>query len=144
MHSRISLHIHVLNNYSSHSNNINNSLRLKGQVNEKSCRFRMDAYRDGVKRKGDKIINSHIVCMCIITIKWSQNCSTSWEERFRTSSLLCVYNYVTIIVPSQSYLLSFLHHPYMRPFSIFNTFHLLVDVLSYDSSFSSPHPIEHP
>ena len=25
------------------------------QVNEKSCRFRMGAYRDGVKRKGDKI-----------------------------------------------------------------------------------------
>ena len=73
-------------------------------------------------------------------IKWSQNCSTSWEERFRTSSLLCVYNYVTIIVPSQSYLLSFLHHPYMRSFSICNTFHLLVDVLSYDSSFFSPHP----
>ena len=25
------------------------------QVNEKSCRLRMGAYRDGVKRKGDKI-----------------------------------------------------------------------------------------
>ena len=25
------------------------------QVNEKSCRFRMGAYRDGVKRKRDKI-----------------------------------------------------------------------------------------
>ena len=35
-------------------------------------------------------------------------------------------NYVTIIVPSQSCLLSFLHHPYMRPFSICKIFHLLV------------------
>ena len=25
------------------------------QVNEKSCRLRMATYRDGVKRKGDKI-----------------------------------------------------------------------------------------
>ena len=25
------------------------------QVNEKSCRLRIGAYRDGVKRKGDKI-----------------------------------------------------------------------------------------
>ena len=25
------------------------------QVNEKSCRLRMGTYRDGVKRKGDKI-----------------------------------------------------------------------------------------
>ena len=27
-----------------------------GQVNEKSCRLRMGAYRDRVKRKGDKIV----------------------------------------------------------------------------------------
>ena len=26
------------------------------QVNEKSCRLRMGAYRDRVKRKGDKIV----------------------------------------------------------------------------------------
>ena len=30
------------------------SLNLK-QVNEKSCRLRMGSYRDGVKKKGDKI-----------------------------------------------------------------------------------------
>ena len=35
-------------------------------------------------------------------------------------------NSVTIIVPSQSCLLSFLHHPYMWPFSICKIFHLLV------------------
>ena len=34
--------------------------------------------------------NSHIVCMCI-TMRWSQNRSTTWAERFRTSSLLCTY-----------------------------------------------------
>ena len=34
--------------------------------------------------------NSHIVCMCII-MRWSQNGSASWAERFRTSSLLCTY-----------------------------------------------------
>ena len=28
---------------------------LLQQVNEKSCRLRMATYRDGVKRKGDKI-----------------------------------------------------------------------------------------
>ena len=28
---------------------------LIGQVNEKSCRLRMATYRDGVKRKRDKI-----------------------------------------------------------------------------------------
>ena len=33
---------------------------------------------------------------------------------------------MTIIVPSQSCLLSFLHDPYMRPFSICKIFHLLV------------------
>ena len=39
------------------------------QVNEKSCRLRMGAYRDGVKRKETRLgwdYNSHIVCMCII------------------------------------------------------------------------------
>ena len=36
-------------------------------ITEKSGRLRMATYRDGVKRnKGDKIGNSHIVCMCII------------------------------------------------------------------------------
>ena len=35
-------------------------------------------------------------------------------------------NDVTIILPSQSCLFSFLHHPYMRPFSICKIFHLLV------------------
>ena len=31
------------------------SLSQSTQVNEKSCRLKMGAYRDGVKRKGDKI-----------------------------------------------------------------------------------------
>ena len=53
----------------------------------------MATYRDGVKRKGDRLgwdYNSHIVYMCII-IMWSRNLSASWAERFRTSSLLCTY-----------------------------------------------------
>ena len=61
--------------------------------------------------------NSHIVCMCII-MRWSRNHSASYAHT----------NYVTIIVPSQSCLLSFLHHPYMHPFSICKIFHLLVDI----------------
>ena len=36
---------------------------------------------------------------------------------------------MTIIVPSQSCLLSFLHDPYMRPFSICKIFHLLVCII---------------
>ena len=38
-------------------------------------------------------------------------------------------NYVTIIVPSQSCLFSFLHRPYMCPFSICKIFHLLVIIM---------------
>ena len=89
----------------------------------------MSAYRDGVKGKETRLgwdYNSHIVCMCII-IRWSRNHSPSWAERFQTSSLLCTY-IQTIIVPSQSCLLSYLHHFYMRPFSICKICHLLVYV----------------
>ena len=31
------------------------TLAIPIQANEKSCRLRIGAYRDGVKRKGDKI-----------------------------------------------------------------------------------------
>ena len=40
---------------SAHHSLITKHSRLCIQVNEKSCRLRMGAYRDGVKRKGDKI-----------------------------------------------------------------------------------------
>ena len=36
-------------------NNIMKVTTIVRQVNEKSCRLRMGAYRDGVKRKGGKI-----------------------------------------------------------------------------------------
>ena len=54
---------------------------MKGDI-EKSCRLRIATYRDGVKRKGDKIgmdYNSYIVCMCII-MRWSRNRSASWAQ----------------------------------------------------------------
>ena len=35
--------------------NTKSQVILISQVNEKSCRLRMGAYRDGVKRKRDKI-----------------------------------------------------------------------------------------
>ena len=43
--------------------------KLNIQVNEKSCRLKIGAYRDGVKGKETRLgwdYNSHIVCMCII------------------------------------------------------------------------------
>ena len=36
--------------------------------------------------------------MCII-IRWSRNCSASWAERFRTSSLLCTYKLCDYYTP---------------------------------------------
>ena len=93
----------------------------------------MATYRDGVKRNGDKI-------------------------DYGPPHYYAHTNYVTIIVPSQSCLLFFLHHPYTWPLSICKIFNLLVtkhgsalyigmakvlpiiDVLGYDgqnSSFSS-------
>ena len=73
--------------------------------------------------------NSHIVCMCII-MRWSRNRSASWQRDFGPPHYYAHTNYVTIILPSQSCLLSFLHHPYMWPFSICKIFHLLVYIVS--------------
>ena len=36
--------------------------------------------------------------MCII-MRWSRNCSASWTERFRTSSLLCTYKLCDYFTP---------------------------------------------
>ena len=69
--------------------------------------------------------NSHIVCMCII-MRWSRNRSASGQRDFGPPHYYAHTNYVTIILPSQSCLFSFLHHPYMCPFSICKIFHLLV------------------
>ena len=55
--------------------------------------------------------NSHIVCMCII-MRWSRNRSAGWQRDFRPPHYYAHTNYVTIILPFQSCLLSFLHHPY--------------------------------
>ena len=73
--------------------------------------------------------HSHIVCMCII-MRWSRNRGPEigqlvGQRDFGPPHYYAHTNYVTIIVPSQSYLLSFLHHLYMRPFSICKIFHLL-------------------
>ena len=60
----------------------------------------MATYRDGVKRKGDKIgmeNNSHIVFMCII-MRWSRNRSASWQRGFGPPHYYAHTNYVTIIL----------------------------------------------
>ena len=76
------------------------------QVIEKSCRLRMGAYRDGVKRKETRLgweYNSHIVCMCIIMRRSEISLPTnSGPPHYYAHT-----NYVTIILPSQPCLLSF-------------------------------------
>ena len=64
----------------------------------------------------------HTLCHQIINVQSHNHCpcNGSWKVH------VCICKPMTVILPSQSCLLSFLHHPHMWPFSICKIFHLLV------------------
>ena len=77
----------------------------KVQVNDKPCRLHR-----GMAYKGKQLrLEWSLTCMCIII--WFKLMSLpNLLSNFGTTSLLCTYK---LGDPSQSCLLSFLHHPYI-------------------------------